>query len=151
VRLFSLEIKSLTTMPANDYLVEMKIAPSANVLTREEGIAFTERFVLPTLQACEKLTTSGDILAGGPILGAMGFAFIARADSPRHLEIIVGSLAIWPRAQTTVVPLGTFATRAAAVRERLASNKAVRADSSSSTTHESSSALVYNSPTAHEF
>ena len=146
MRLFTTEIKSLPTMPTNDYLVEMKIAPSANILTREEGIAFTERFVLPTLQTCENLTASGKILAGGPILGAMGFAFIARADSARHLEDIVGSLAIWPRAQTTIVALGTFATRAAAVRERLASNKAVRTGSSSSTTQESSSALFQQQP-----
>jgi hypothetical protein len=137
VRLFAPEIKSITTMPSNNYLVEMKIAPTANILTPEEGIAFTDRFVLPTLQTCENLTASGEILAGGPILGAMGFAFIARADSPYQLENIVGSLAIWPRAQTTIVALGTFADRAVAVRERAASNKAVRAGSSVSTSQES--------------
>lgn len=32
---------------------------------------------------------------------------------------MIGSLPLWPRAQTRVVPLGSFTDRAATVRERL--------------------------------
>ena len=123
------EIKSLIQMTPIDYLIEMKVAPTAAVLTPQEGIAFTERYVLPTLVACEQLVAAGKIVAGGTTLGAMGFAFIARAEFPQQLEDIVGSLPIWPRAQTTVMPLGTFEARAATVRQRLASNQAAARES----------------------
>ena len=111
-------------MTSTNYIVEMKLAPTGTIPTPQEGIAFTERFVLPTLSACEKLVASGKIVAGGPVLGTMGFTFIARAESPQQLEEIVNVLPIWPRSQTTVVPLGTFESRAAAVRQRLEANKA---------------------------
>lgn len=111
-------------MSHHDYLVEMKVTPAANVPTPQEGVAFTERFVLPTLDACERLVAEGHILAGGPTLATLGFSFIARAESPQHLEDLLTTLPIWPRAQTTIVPLGSFAARSHNVRQRLAANKA---------------------------
>ena len=110
----------------SDYLVEMKLAPAASVPTPNEGIAFTERFVLPTLDAFAKLAAAGRIRAGGPAAGTMNFAFIARAASPQEVEELVTSLPLWPRAQTTIVALGTFEGRAAAVRRRLAATKTAR-------------------------
>lgn len=85
---------------------------------------FSERFVLPTLEACQKLRETGRILAGGTALAAVGFTFIARAESPQELEDMVAGLPLWARAQTRVVPLGTFESRAATVRQRLAQAKA---------------------------
>lgn len=111
-------------MSHHDYLVEMKVMPAANVPTPQEGVAFTERFVLPTLDACERLVAEGHIVAGGPTLATLGFSFIARAESPQHLEDLLTTLPIWPRSQTTVLPLGSFAARSHNVRERLAANKA---------------------------
>lgn len=102
-----------------DFLVEMKIAPASVVPTPQEGLAFTERFVLPTLEAFERLMAAGKIVAGGPQLGSMGFTFIARAESPQQLEEIVATLPLWPRAQTTVVPLASFSDRLTTVRHRL--------------------------------
>jgi hypothetical protein len=110
--------------PTADYFVELKISPASVVPTPQAGIAFTERFVLPTLEACERLSAAGKILAGGPLLGAMGFTFIARAESAQQLEEIVATLPIWPRAQTTVVPLASFSDRLATVRNRLNTLKA---------------------------
>ncbi len=108
-----------TAMISHDYLVEMTFTPFAAPPNPAELAAFTERFVLPTLEACEKLREAGLILAGGPALAAVGFAFIARAGSPQALEDMVAGLPLWGRAQTRVVPLGTFASRAATVRQRL--------------------------------
>jgi hypothetical protein len=106
-------------MPSNDYLVEMTFAPFASPLTPQEAAMFAERFALPTLESLEKLASSGRILAGGPTLAAAGFSFIARAGSPGELEDMVTGLPLWPRAQTRVVPLGTFESRASTIRKRL--------------------------------
>ena len=51
----------------------------------------------------------------------MNFAPFAAAPTPQEM---VTSLPLWPRAQTRVVPLGTFEWRAAAIRERLHKMKA---------------------------
>lgn len=106
-------------MTTADYLVEMTFPPFASLPAPQDVATFTERFVLPTLDACEKWTSAGRILAGGPLLAATGFTFIARAESPAQLEDMIGGLPLWPRAQTRIVPLGTFAQRAATVRQRL--------------------------------
>lgn len=107
-------------MPNHDYLVEMTFTPFGSLLTPQEVIAFTERFALPTLDGLQKLAAAGRILAGGTPLAAAGFSFIARASSPEDLEEMVTGLPLWTRAQTRVVPLGTFESRAATVRNRLA-------------------------------
>lgn len=111
-------------MITSDYLVEMKLAPVANVPTPQEGVAFTERYILPTLEAFERLVAQGHILAGGPLLAGMGFSFVLRATSAAQVEALVATLPLWPRAQTTVVPLASFGERTASVRERLATLKA---------------------------
>jgi hypothetical protein len=111
-------------MTAQTYLIEMTFAPFASLLSPAEAAGFMERTVLPTLEACEKLQESGRILAGGTALGAGGFAFIIRVDSPAELEEAVAGLPLWPRSQTRVLPLGTFSARAATARKRLAAAKA---------------------------
>ena len=111
-------------MITHDYLVEMTFTPFGSVPSPAEMINFSERFVLPTLEACQKLRDAGRIVAGGTALAAVGFTFIARADSPQELEDMVAGLPLWGRAQTRVVPLGTFESRAATVRQRLASVQA---------------------------
>jgi hypothetical protein len=121
----SLEMPTMKSdSTTTDYLVEMKIAPTGTVLTPQEGAAFAERFLLPTLDACERLRAEGRIVAGGPVLGAMAFTFVVRGESVRQVDELVSGLPFWPRAQTTVVPLGSFELRAAAVRQRLAASRA---------------------------
>ena len=109
-----------TEAAAQEHLVEMAFVPFASVPSPTEVGAFTERFVLPTLEACEGLRESGRIAAGGPLLGATGFAFIARTGTAEELEEMLGALPLWPRAQTRIVPLATFAARAGTVRRRVA-------------------------------
>ena len=111
-------------MNQNVYLVEMSFAPFANLPDPAELITFMERMALPTFAALEELERSGRILAGGTTLAAVGLSFIIRANSPQQLEETVSGLPLWPRAQTRVLPLGSFAWRAAAARERLAQLKA---------------------------
>jgi hypothetical protein len=111
-------------MTSADYLVEMTFPPFGTLLSPQEVITFSERFVLPTLEACQKLCATGRIVAGGTTLAAVGFIFIARTESPQALEDMVSSLPLWSRAQTRIVPLGTFESRASAARERLNQTKA---------------------------
>lgn len=111
-------------MPSHEYLVEMTFAPFATLPSPAELAAFGEKMALPTLEACRALSEAGRIVAGGPALGAIGFHFIARADSPQDLEEMLSGLPLWPRAQTRVVPLGTFEGRAGRLRSRLAQVKA---------------------------
>jgi len=106
-------------MTSHDYLVEMTFAPFSSPLGPQEVVTFAERFALPTLEALGKLAASGRILAGGPALASVGFSFIARAATPQELEEMVAGLPLWTRAQTRVVPLGTFESRAATIRDRL--------------------------------
>lgn len=103
----------------HEYLVEMTFSPFASVPSPQEISLFTERFVLPTFEAFRRLRADGRIAAGGPLLGATGFSFIARTQSPEELETMLVLLPLWARAQTRVVPLGSFESRADAIRERL--------------------------------
>jgi hypothetical protein len=109
---------------SHDYFVEMRFAPFASLPSPQEAVVFTERLVLPTLEALSGLRAAGKILAGGALLAASGFAFIVRVASPQELEEMVGGLPLWPRSQTSVTPLGAFESRAATVRARLQSVRA---------------------------
>jgi hypothetical protein len=113
--------------PAHDYLVEMTLAPFAHLPTPEEAAAFAENLALPSIEALEHLVAEGRIVAGGTNLAAAGFAFIARTSSPLELEEMIGRLPLSVRAQTRVVPLGTFGSRAATIRARLARNRSTAA------------------------
>lgn len=112
-------------MISHDYLVEMTFAPFASLLSAQEVVTFIERFVKPTLEACRHLLSTGEILAGGPPLAATGLIFIARAPSPQALEEMIAGLPLWTRAQTRVVPLGTFDHRERLTDERLQKTKAL--------------------------
>ncbi|ACB75411.1 hypothetical protein [Opitutus terrae] len=129
-------MKQISPSPTSthEYLVEMTFSPFATLPSPAELVAFTERFALPTLEALQQLRDAGRIAAGGSALAAGGFIFVARADSPDQLEQMVAGLPSWPRAQTRVVPLGSFASRAATVRQRLAQARARAADAGATTT-----------------
>jgi muconolactone delta-isomerase len=100
-------------------LVDMRLADSGRSPTPAEGLIFIEQYILPTLELCQRLATEGRIVAGGPISGTIGLAFIIRVDSVREIDDIVTGLPVWPRMVTVVTPLTTFADRAQALRPRL--------------------------------
>jgi len=106
------------------YLVQMRLSSSARPTTQEDGIAFIERLILPTLELCKKLQEEKRILAGGPMSGAVALALILNAESARELDDLITSLPIWPRMETEVTPLTTFDGRALALRPRLEQFKA---------------------------
>jgi len=110
-------------MTTTDYLVELKATPPGATATVADGIAFIEHSVLPTLAVCQRLQTAGTVVAGGPVPGAVALSFIVRVASAQELDELVASLPLWPRAQTTVTPLTTFAGREAAVRQKLTALK----------------------------
>jgi len=115
-------------MTSQDYLIELTFTPFASLPTPPEVITFIERLALPTLEGLERLAASGRILAGGSVLAAGGFVFIARVGSPQELEDLVSSLPLAARAETRVVPLGSFASRAATIRARLDRARAALAE-----------------------
>jgi muconolactone delta-isomerase len=101
------------------YLVEMKLVPQGRPTTREQGAAFVEQYILPTLELCKKLRDEKKILAGGPKSGAIELAFVVNADSARELDDIVTGLPVWPLMETQITPLTTFEGRADALGPRL--------------------------------
>ena len=106
------------------YLVQLRLSSSGRPTTREDGIAFIEQFILPTLELCKKLQEEKKILAGGPLSGAVALALIVNAESARELDGLITSLPVWPRMETEVTPLNTFDDRASTLRPRVEALKA---------------------------
>lgn len=101
------------------YLVQLRLKSSASPKTREEGIAFVEQFIYPTLALGKKLQEEKKILAGGPVSGAVALALIVSADSAQELDDVVTSLPVWPLMDTEVTPLSTFDARKQVLLPRL--------------------------------
>ena len=102
-----------------EYLVNMRLADSGRSTTPAEGLTFVEQYILPTLELCQKLATENRILAGGPVSGTIGLAFIIRAETANEIDDIVAGLPVWPRMVTTVTPLTTWSNRTSVLRPRL--------------------------------
>lgn len=112
------------------YLVQMKLVAPARPTTAEEGIAFVEQAIFPSLEMCKKMQKEKKILAGGPISGTIGIAMIVEAGSALELDEIIEGLPIWPRTEVSVTPLTTFDDRIRAVRPRLELLKAHKTEGS---------------------
>jgi muconolactone delta-isomerase len=106
------------------YLVQMQLSSSARPTTQEDGIAFIEQYIFPTLELCKKLQEEKKILAGGPMSGTVALALIVNAESAQELDDLITSLPVWPRMETEVTPLTTFGGRAQSLRPRLEQLKA---------------------------
>ena len=111
------------------YLVQMKIVPEGRPMRAEEGEAFFEEFIHPTLERCKKLEAEKKILAGGPVSGTIGLALVVKADSAKELDDLVTSLPVWPRMETAITPLTTFDDRALSIERRLSDSRAKRSAS----------------------
>jgi Muconolactone delta-isomerase len=105
------------------YLVQAKLV-AGRPTTPEEGVAFIEQVIFPSLEMCKKLQDEKKILAGGPISGTIGIAMIVEVGSALELDELIESLPIWIRTETTVTPLTTFEGRIRAIRPRLDQLKA---------------------------
>jgi hypothetical protein len=101
------------------FLVQMKLVASARPATPEEGAAFIEQYILPTLELCKKLRDEKKIVAGGPMSGTIGLALIVEGESARDVDALITTLPIWPRTETDVTPLTTFEGRTEVLRPRL--------------------------------
>jgi muconolactone delta-isomerase len=101
------------------HLVQMNIIPQARPADDEEGLKFAQDLIYPTLKQCQQLQQDGKILAGGPISGTIGLVLVIETDTLKELDQILTRLRVWPRMETKVIPLTTFADRASAVEARL--------------------------------
>ncbi len=101
------------------YLVQMKLVAAGRPTIAVDGPAFVKEYILPTLEACNKLQREKKILAGGPLSGAIALALVVQADSAPELDAILTGLPVWPRMETEVTPLTTFDERATTLRSRL--------------------------------
>ena len=106
------------------YLVQMKLVPQGRPTTTDEGRAFIEQYIFPTLERCKKLQDDKKILAGGPTSGAIGLVLIVSAEAASELDELITNLPVWPRMETEVTPLTTFEGRAETLRPRLEQLKA---------------------------
>lgn len=101
------------------YLVQMKLTSSGRPATPEEGVAFIEQIILPTLELCKTLEAEKKIIAGGVVSGSIALSLLVRAESAQEVDDLVTSLPVWPRMETTVTPLNSFEGRMQALRPRL--------------------------------
>ncbi len=101
------------------YLVQMKLATYGRPTTPLEGAIFIADYIFPSLDMCKKLQEEKKILAGGPMSGTIGIVMVIQAESAQELDELIENLPIWPRMETTVIPLTTFEGRMAALRPRL--------------------------------
>jgi muconolactone delta-isomerase len=106
------------------YLVQLRLKSAAIPKTREEGIAFIEQYIYPTLELGKKLQEERKILAGGPVSGTIALAFIVSAESAKELDDVVTGLPVWPLMEPEVTPLSTFDARKQALLPRLEQLKA---------------------------
>ena len=105
------------------YLVQLRLSNPSRPTTAEQGLAFIERFILPTLERCEQLQTHNTIIAGGAVAGAVALDLIVNAQTVQELDEVIAGLPVWPMMDTAITPLTTFADRretVLAIRERLA-------------------------------
>jgi muconolactone delta-isomerase len=101
------------------YLVQMKLVNSNRPATPEEGVAFIEQIILPTLELCGKFEAEKRIIAGGPVSGSIALSLIVNAESAQEVDDLLTSLPVWSRMETTVTPLNSFEGRMQTVRTRL--------------------------------
>ena len=106
------------------YLVQLRLSSSARPTSQEDGIAFIELYIFPTLELCQKLQKEKKILAGGPMSGSVALALIVNAESARELDDLITSLPVWPRMETQVTPLTSFDGRMQSLLPRLDAFKA---------------------------
>lgn len=101
------------------FLIEMRLADSGRPTTAREGQVFLEQLVLPTLERCARLAEEKRILAGGPMSGRIAIALVVEARSAQEIDQLLGSLPLWSRMDTTVVPLTSFDDRRSMLLPRL--------------------------------
>lgn len=106
------------------YLVQLRLVSSGRPMSPNDGVAFIEDLIFPTLEQCQKLQAEKKILAGGPMSGSVALALIVAADSAQELDDVIASLPVWPRMQTEVTPLTTFDGRRRSLLSKLGELKA---------------------------
>src|SRR5438045_312225 len=100
------------------FLVELDHVNSGAVPTYEEGEAFIEQIILPTLARAEQLIAEKKIVCRGAAAGGFGLRMVVEARAAADAEEIVFGLPLWPLAERRVTPLVTLAELLESVRGR---------------------------------
>ncbi len=58
------------------YLIEMNLSGSARPKDTHDGIFLIERYILPSIEICQKWQVKGQLLAGGPVSASIQLAFV---------------------------------------------------------------------------
>ncbi len=97
------------------YLVSAAEGPG--FASPQEVLRTLEDMVLPLFEALRRLETGHRILAGGIPVGDRALVFIVEAASHDEVDRLVRNLPMWGLFKWDVMPLQTFAGRAAQERE----------------------------------
>ena len=106
------------------YLVTMELIGTPPVASPQEMLRWLEQMVMPETETMMKLEAERKILAGGPMVGRRGGAFIMEAPSNEELNRLLMSLPLWGLCKVEVTPLGSFEDQAAQARQQLERLKA---------------------------
>lgn len=106
------------------YLVELKLSPASRPNTWAEGREFIECYVFPTLEICKTLADEKRIIAGGPQSGAVALSLIVEVATAGELDELTTSPPVWPRMETSVIPLTAFEDRRRSILALLETVKA---------------------------
>lgn len=99
------------------YLVTGSEGPS--FASPDEAVSVLEGIILPSFDELMKLEAEKKIVAGGLPVGDRAFVFIAEAASNEELDRLLRNITMWPALNWEVIPLQTFAGRAAQERQKL--------------------------------
>jgi hypothetical protein len=97
------------------YLVSASGGPG--YASPEEALKVLEDLVMPLFESLMRLESEKKILAGGVPLGDRALTFILEAASHDEVDRLLRGLPMWSLFKWEVIPLETFAGRAAQERE----------------------------------
>ena len=100
------------------YLVEGTGGPG--FASPEEAVEILQNTVLPSFDALMKLEKDKKILAGGLPVADRAVVCIVEASSHEEVDRLVRQLPLWGALEWSVIPLQSFAGRAAQERETVA-------------------------------
>lgn len=106
------------------YLVTMEYVEPGPLFAPQQLGQMVADMILPSFDLLAELEKSGKIVAGGVQVGTRTASFVVEAAAHDELDQLLEGLPWWGVMKTTVIPLQTFAQRAAndrALMERIRS------------------------------
>lgn len=95
------------------YLVTMEFVEPGPLFSAQQLGQMVEQTILPSFDLLAGMMVEGKVVAGGLPAGSRTAIFIVEAASHDELDQIVEGIPFWAVMKTTVVPMQSFAKRAA--------------------------------------